>query len=540
MAISTILALSLIGASVLIPTIWYLCKNKKNNTVQEPIPVPQEPTIEEPVEQPTEQPTEEPIEEPTQEPIETPVEEPIEEPIEEPVEQPIEPEPQQPEPPTEEVPTPEEPVIERKLLYKVGLISDIHYDIYDNKGSQYKEDIKNALDFFKKEGVDCIMSCGDICNYQDEDLQGFYKLYKPYFDKGMRFYTCLGNHDYMRLYEGGVNKENLWQTNVASLHCIPGATENIEKDIHFFEYGAKWNAPQRTGTRNAHSKQNFWFEKEGDIYVFISVDYKESNGNVNGLSQAINLLDKTNPYVSQIKKYVKDTPYNESKEKNFDYRFYDPEVLIWLKDILEANTDKKVFVFSHHFFPHKAGNGNSLNNKWFYSQLRVWPYTTNTAVNARYYAGSNTLCGIEFWFLNKLNNTHKNSCWFSGHSHIQIADNIYQKDITFCNSDYEVVQPDGKETTPLVDDIWTLRGGPNDYKRYTRKNDTPINTCGLNIHLSSLSKPLTISSTTAQTLYKASEGMIMEVYNDGVKFKPIVFKRDTDNTYIDDIKEGSE
>lgn len=517
MDIITIIALSTFGVAVLSAVGYYFYSNNKKNK-QKPFEVP---TVEpkEP-ETPVEEPKEDPIEEPEQ-PVE-PIEEPTEpEQLVEPIEEPKEPE------------IPEEPVVEcPKLLYKIGLISDIHYDIYDNKGSEYKEDIKNALEFFKKEGVDSIMSCGDICQYQDAEFEGFYKLYKPYFDKGMRFYTCLGNHDYMRLYDQGTNKEQLWQNNVASLHCIPGATENTEKDIHFFEYGAKWNAPQRTGIRNAHSKQNFWFEKNGDIYVFVSIDYKETNGSVNGLSQAINLLDKSNSYVKELKKYVKDTPYNESKEKNFDYRFYDPEVLIWLKDILEANTDKKVFVFSHHFFPQKAGNGNSTNGKWFYSQLRVWPYTTDANINKKFYAGSNTLCGIEFWFLNKLNNEHKNSYWFSGHSHIQYKDDTYQNDLVFCNNDYNVVKPDGKETTPLVDDIWTLRGGPQDYKRYTRVNNIPICECGTNIHLSSLSKPLTISETSAKTLYGGSEGIIMEVWSNDVKFKPVTFKEEGSNTYI--------
>ena len=508
---STILAISAGIAVLAVPAMFFLLNRKKNKQEEPEKPIEQpEPQQPEPIEEPVDQPTE-----PEPQPVE-------------PIEEPIEPEPE----PTEE---PVEPVEEHKLLYKVGLVSDIHYDIYDNKGSQYKEDIKNALDFFKKEGVDCIMSCGDICNYQDDDLKGFNAIYKPYFNKGLRFYTCLGNHDYLRLYDAGANKEQLWQDNVAKLHCIPGATTDTEKDIHFFEYGAKWNDPQRSGTRNAHSKQSFWFEKNGDIYVFMSVDYKQPGGRTNGLSQAISLLDKNNEYVKQIKKYVKDTPYDESKEKNFDYRFYDPEVLLWLKDILENNTDKRVFIFSHHFLTHKAGNGNANNGKWFYSQLRVWPYTSDPAVNQRYYAGSNSLCGLEFWFLNKLNNTYKNSYWFSGHSHIEYKDGKYQTGLNFCDDDFEVVRPHGKETTPLVDDIWTLRDGPYDYQRYSRKNDEPICKCGMNIHLSSLSKPLTISGTSAKTYYGASEGMIMEVWDNDVIFKPIIFKEEGSNEYINRV-----
>lgn len=422
-------------------------------------------------------------------------------------------------------------------LYKVGLISDAHYDVNDSNNSEYAADITNAMNYFTAQGVDFIAACGDFCQYDDNDLTGFYNLFSPYFSNGLRLYACLGNHDYLRLYEDGQNKEQLWQNTITQLHCIPGATTDIEADINFFEYGAAWDDPQRSGTRNAHSKQNYWFERHGDIYVFLSVDYGTDpiqSGDSGTLARAVNLLP-SNQYVDAMKAYVSDTPYDDTKEANFNYRFYDPEVLMWLKGILEGNTDKRVFIFSHHFFTHKSGNGNPSNNKWFYSQLRVWPHTNDSTTNLKYYSGANSLCGLEFWFLNKLNNTHRNTFWFTGHSHIRTADDTYQSDLMFCDNDYDVVVPTGQETVPVVSDLWSLREGQYDYKRYTRLNNTSVGSCAPNIHLPSLSKPLTIANTTPTTLYGGSEGMLMEVYSDKVVFKALVFKEDGSNTYVNHV-----
>jgi predicted phosphodiesterase len=434
--------------------------------------------------------------------------------------------------PIVEEPEPQEPKSE--LLYKVGLMSDMHYDVADSKKSEYAEDITNALNYFKQQGVDFIASCGDFAQYDFKDFDGFYKLYMKNVPD-IRLYTCLGNHDYLLMYDehntmSESDRQMAWQNTIADLHCRTDVKDRksseAENDIHFFEYDAPWDAPKGTGTRNIKSKLNYWIERHGDIYVFLSVDYgKDPIPQLWGtMANAVNLLDKSDKYVKQMKEYVKDTPYNEKLEGKFDYQFYHPNTMIWLKDIIEANKDKNIFVFTHHYLTHKAGGSTPSNGKWFYSQMRVWPYTSDERIRQRYYSGANTLCGIEFHFINKLNNLYKNVTWFSGHTHIKWDNIKYDEYLAFCDKEFDIVKPDGKETVPLVDDIWQYANGKYDYRRYTRKSENPTGDCGMNVHLPSLSKPIDITTGHGTTIYGASEGAIMEVWNDKVVISGITFK----------------
>ena len=134
-------------------------------------------------------------------------------------------------------------------------------------------------------------------------------------------------------------------------------------------------------------------------------------------------LDTDDPYIKRMKEYVNDTDYNET-DIPYNYQYYSPNALIWLKEIIENNIDKKIFVFTHHFLPHKVGNNDYTysipkNGGWFYSKIKANGKLKTEAVSGiTYNEGSNAITGIEFWFLNKLNNLHKNVIWFSGHSHI--------------------------------------------------------------------------------------------------------------------------
>jgi hypothetical protein len=134
---------------------------------------------------------------------------------------------------------------------------------------------------------------------------------------------------------------------------------------------------------------------------------------------------------------------------------------MWLKDIIENNKDKRIFVFSHHFLPHKAGDSDGI-----YSHLRVWPYTASNSIKNKFYAGSNTLCGLTFWFIDKLNNEYKNVVWFSGHSH-----RLWNDNTSICNHNYAIKTPTGNEVTPLVDDLNSLNKTPYDYRLYTKQSN---------------------------------------------------------------------
>lgn len=432
-------------------------------------------------------------------------------------------------------PTPDpqpEPTDRGRLMYRVGLMSDIHMDVEDSHNSEYKSDLQNALEVFRQQQVDFICSCGDYAQYNDEDYEQFCDYYNahawaPTYGS-LRLFTPMGNHDYLRIYhqrnsvpDGYASVEMLWQNNISIFH-------EPESTIHFFEYGAKWDDTYKTGKRTIKSKTNYWFENMGDIYVMMSVDYGASTGTPwDDVIRGFNLLPYDNKFVAAMTDYVSDTAYNRERESRFDYQFYDPEVLCWLRDIIEANQDKRVFVFSHHFLPHKAGDADGI-----YSRLRIWPYTDSEAVRQKYYSGSNTLCGLTFWFIDKLNNEHKNVVWFSGHSHRNWLEGVSE-----CHNDYVVRKPTGEETTPLVDDLQTLINTEYDYRLYSRKSSEPVAECGHWIGLPSLSKPIDDGGTT---LYQSSQGAIMDVYERGIVISCMSFKAqgasDYENKVIKEIE----
>ena len=75
---------------------------------------------------------------------------------------------------------------------------------------------------------------------------------------------------------------------------------------------------------------------------------------------------EANPYIKRMFEFAEydelgNKVYVENDDKYFNYQFYHPNVLIWLKEIIEHHTGKQIFVFSHHFLPHNACLRLSLN-----------------------------------------------------------------------------------------------------------------------------------------------------------------------------------
>jgi len=385
-----------------------------------------------------------------------------------------------------------------KHLYSMGAVSDAHFDVDDEHNSEYEQDLKNALRYYERESVDAVNSAGDLCQYNDGDLDAFRKAYGA--STRLPFFTAMGNHDYLRIYHKRKDKtqadcEKLWRQIVE----LQGG------DVHYFGSTFKDN-------------QNFWYEKNGDIWLFLSIDYGKSTGSPwDDVARGFNLLDYTDKYVSQMMQYVADTKYDGSREKNFDYQFYNPAALIWAKRLIDVNPKKRIFLNAHHFIPNGAGDTFG-----YYSRLRIWPYPTSDAIRNKYYSGSNTLCGLTFWFFDKLLQQHQNIIMSDGHSHYETT---AQEDVI--TRHYDVKQPTGKEVTPLVDDLNTLIGTQYDYQLYTPVGHSTGDTAPT-IHLPSLSKPTT---RDGKSLYGASEGCIIEVYEKAVTVKWIRFKSEGSSSY---------
>ena len=431
------------------------------------------------------------------------------------------------------------------LQYKIGLISDIHFNTNDSKlNSEYTNNLINALKFFVKQNVTFITCTGDIAEYSDEDFIQFKDIYNYYgYTKNhKRLFCAMGNYDYYRCFQkrndNDVYTDNtlypyipLWG-NISKFKSIPnkGGSE-AEKDLTFFEFDS-WDyakhdfKEQNKAHRTSKSKLSYYLETDNNIFVFLSVDlgiWNYANNPTYAMTKGFNILNIQNKYVQEMKNYVLDTKYNESLDGKFDYQFYNPDTLMWLKHICDKNKDKRIFVFTHYFLPNKVGDGNNIS----YSKLKIWPEPTNDEIRNYPHSGSDTLCGLEFYFINKLNNENKNLIWISGHSNFSWIDS------STCYYDYDFKQPNGKEITPLViSDIEELNNGIYDYQLYTRIDNIPKDICGLNIHLPSLTKPI---NEEGKVMEHSSEGGILEIYENGIVLKEIIFKEKNNSDYVNKI-----
>ncbi len=256
--------------------------------------------------------------------------------------------------------------------------------------------------------------------------------------------------------------------------------------------------------RNGYSKLNYWTKKDNDIYIFLSVDYGNDVWGVTSgwhdrmiHARTIINLNEDDPYIKRMKEYVADTNYSKADEA-YNYQYYSPNTLIWLKELLENNKDKKIYIFTHHFMPSRVGNGVGLakDGNWFYSVISP-DGVKDDREGGKYNKGSNALTGVEYWFINKLMNTYKNVLWFNGHSHISFTSNA-----NFDNHEYSIVSPSEK----------------NEYV-YTKNTLNPIRESAWCVSLPSLSKPRGIENGQSVRHYEDAEMAIMEVYEKGVKIK---------------------
>ena len=256
----------------------------------------------------------------------------------------------------------------------------------------------------------------------------------------------------------------------------------------------------RQGMRNAYSKLNYYLVKGNNMFVFLSLDYGDDVWQVNDKwhdrmihARTILTLDTADPYIRRMVEYVSDTDYSDADEP-YNYQYYSPNTLIWLKEIIEHNTDKKIFVFTHHYLPQKVGNsaGIPIEGDWQYADISKAGTMTSAGINR----GSNCLTGIEFHFLNKLNNMYRNVVWFSGHSHLS-----WQVDGHVDCHDYPIVSPaDGKPQYV-----------------YTKADRTPTADAAWSVSLPSLSKPRYVEGSTSSRLYEDAEITIMQIYERGIR-----------------------
>ena len=265
--------------------------------------------------------------------------------------------------------------------------------------------------------------------------------------------------------------------------------------------------------RNGYSKLSYYLKKDNNIYVFLSVDYGDDIWGVNDKwhdrmirARSVINLDTDDTYIRRMKEYVSDTDYSQYDEP-YNYQYYSANTLIWLKELVENNADKKIFVFTHHFLPNRVGNGvgRPKDGNWFYSD--IYPASLkDTRENGIYSKGSNALSGIQFWFFTKLLNTNRNIIMFSGHSHISMGAGC-----CFDNHDYYI--------------FYSYVGG----YVYTKDNEKPKCDSAWCVSLPSLSKPRNIVDGQSVRRYEDAEMAVMDVYERGVRIKGYRVRKDNED-----------
>ena len=148
--------------------------------------------------------------------------------------------------------------------------------------------------------------------------------------------------------------------------------------------------------------------------------------------------------------------------------------LDWLEEKLEEYRNERVFVITHLFFPTKAGNFKQI------------------------YPRTNWLGGAQLERLQAMNERYLNSIWFSGHSHWK----------------------------------WYLQKYEDKANVYRSYDDNGNPTCGWTVHIPSCASPIDsngVSSRVSKPL--ESEGGIIDVYNDYIVLRGVVFKKESDTEY---------
>ena len=261
-------------------------------------------------------------------------------------------------------------------LYSVGLISDVHYNDIDESdnspltftddGSEYSDDLKNALQYFSN-NAEFICCSGDISTDNLIHLLNYNKCIDE-FGNNVPVYTCSGNHDTAPKYF----YKHYW---------LNSTIRNNIFDINFFiddEYTSYYFVKELPNNKR-------------DIYIFLNVDY--GNG-------------EDGNYPTHHPRLL----YNyellcHSEVKNYDYHLYDPTTLLYLADILEDFKNDRCFIFTHLMFDEYAGtyHGDDYLN---YSKMHV------DIIKRHYDQGE---------FLYDLLERYSNNYWFSGHSHYKWA-----------------------------------------------------------------------------------------------------------------------
>ena len=290
-------------------------------------------------------------------------------------------------------------------LYAIGLLSDVHMTGDSETGTKEKDGngyitdgfyFRKALEFFKNSGCNFVCISGDLTDagffsYKDETTKSEYYYYRPnqfeeykaicdLFASDLPVYGCCGNH------------------------------ESYVKNIDGV-YDDKWEVPQKNGSNWVWTpKPEPWAQIDSieklryytgtPLYYTISAESTSETSMVDGVNAIFNGGNIQLPLDNAILEQTNDVFImfgQPSPTANATWN------IDWLEATLEANKDKRCFVFEHLTLNYDSGNPENVHNA-FWGSLE------------------NRLVGI----LSK----YPNAILFHGHSHMQFQE---QTKVTYSN-----------------------------------------------------------------------------------------------------------
>lgn len=355
-----------------------------------------------------------------------------------------------------------------KPLYSIGILSDVHINVLnDSKDNNSQNDFKNALQFFNSYG--CVATCisGDITNNgTDEEFAKYIEL-RDLYKGNMKVYASTGNHE--------AASSRTYTSTITDTQCI---AHNIYNKIgnHYFYYVENgkytyWDISPSNYTvdtaKNVTIQDSSIVLPEGDVYIFLGI-LGDANGSI----------------------------------------FWN-EAFQWIYETLEANKNKRCFVFEH-ARPELASSfsNGSITDDIYKSYVSgnptgaykkpLWGQATN-----------NGEVGLRAKTFEHLLSHYTNCIWFHGHTHAS-AD----------TSEYSTAP--GRNVA-LVDSHFG-----NAYSAYAPESCVNNTKWTWSVHVPSAAEPRKVSGINKD----GSEGIVMDVYEDRIVLKYINFAETTDDGIV--------
>lgn len=293
-----------------------------------------------------------------------------------------------------------------KPLYSFGLLSDIHVTGDSEIGTKEKDSnglitdgfyFRKALEFFQASGCNFVCISGDLTdvglfNYLEESTKAEYYYYYPnqfeeykaicdLFAENLPVYSCCGNHEnYVKNIEGIYDDkwENPREHNKTWIaKPEPWAKINSSDKLKYYTKTPLYYTVSTAGTSETSLIEN-------------AVEVINNGGNIQ-LPLDQNTLKEVNDVFIM---FGQPTPTANDTWA---------DQIAWLESVLEANKDKRCFVFEHLTLNYDSGNPENVHNAF-------WGAYETQLVN----------------ILKK----YDNAILFHGHSHIQLQE---QTKISYTN-----------------------------------------------------------------------------------------------------------